>query len=260
MCRLLGYAATRPTSLLELLGPVDLARFAAMSDQHADGWGMAWPADDGPLIEKSLHRARDDDRFHRLAATPLADIGLVHLRWATPGLPIELNNSHPFRHDRYTMAHNGAIFPQDRLDELLPEPWASKLTGTTDSERYFLHVVMCLESDGDDVVRALAQTIARIEREFQPSSLNAVILTPDRLAAVSSYDRDSIPRSEMLALGYAGPPEDLDGYFDLHYRRGEDAVVVASSGVSGTDWQVLPNRHVLVVDRHTLNVVVEPIR
>jgi predicted glutamine amidotransferase len=250
----------RPTSLLELLGPDDLAKFAAMSDQHADGWGMGWFADDGPQIAKSLRRARDDDRFHQLAATPLADIGLVHLRWATPGLPIDLNNSHPFRHDRYTMAHNGAIFPQDRLDELLPEPWASKLTGTTDSERYFLHVVMCLESDGGDIVQALTQTIARIERDFQASSLNAVILTPDRLAALSIYDPASIPRSEMLALGYAGPPEDLDGYFDLYYHRSRNAVIVASSGVSRAHWQALPNRHVLIVDRHTLNVVVEPIR
>ena len=244
---------------MELLDPVGLAKFAAMSDQHADGWGMGWYTDDGPLIEKSPRRARDDGRFLRLAATPLADIGLVHLRWATPGLPVELNNSHPFRHDGYAMAHNGAIYPQDRLDELLPEPWASKLTGTTDSERFFLHVVMCIESNGGDVVQALAQTVARIERDFRASSLNAVILTPDRLAAVSSYDPDSIPRSEILALGYGGPPEDLDGYFDLNYRRSGNAVVVASSGWSQDDWNVLPNGHVLLVDRHTLEVVVDQI-
>ena len=64
----------------------------------------------------------------------------------------------------------------------------------------------------------------------------------------------------MLAKGYAGPPEDLDGYFDLSYRSDGEVVVVASSGWPHADWQVLPNGHALLVDRHTLETAVEPIR
>ena len=67
-------------------------------------------------------------------------MGLVHLRWATPGLPVEPRNTHPFRRGDVAMAHNGAIHPQDRLGELLPPAWERQLAGTTDSERYFLHV------------------------------------------------------------------------------------------------------------------------
>ena len=53
----------------------------------------------------------------------LGDLGLVHLRWATPGLGIGHPNSHPFRFGPYTFAHNGAIHPQDRLGEMLPAEW-----------------------------------------------------------------------------------------------------------------------------------------
>ena len=65
----------------------------------------------------------------------------MHLRWATPGLPVIDVNTHPFRYGDYTFAHNGAIHPQDRLGEMLPAEWERRLAGTTDSERYFLHMM-----------------------------------------------------------------------------------------------------------------------
>jgi hypothetical protein len=56
--------------------------------------------------------------------------------------------------------------------------------------------------------------------------------------------------------GYKGAPE---RYFDLAYRVTEDAVVVASSGWPQDDWTFVPNRHVLVVDRRTLRIRIEPL-
>ncbi len=49
-----------------------------------------------------------------------AAVALVHLRGATPGLTFEVENCHPFVHDRAAFAQNGALYPQDRLHQLLP--------------------------------------------------------------------------------------------------------------------------------------------
>jgi predicted glutamine amidotransferase len=252
MCRLLGYCARDgATSLGELLGEGGLSDFTELSGHHRDGWGMAWYEGRQPPVEKSPLRAADDRRYGRLAHRRLSDLGLVHLRRASPGLPIGQSNSHPFRLAAFTMAHNGSIHPQSRLGELLPPPWAKRLAGSTDSERYFLYVMSRLEGCGGDMLTALADTAADLDQLFFVSSLNAVFLAPDALYAVCWYDPGSIPGGAVAQQGYQGPPE---RYFDLGYRETPGSVIVASSGWRQPGWTCLANRHVLVVDRATLVV------
>jgi len=141
MCRLLGYCSRGSSSVAGLLTEEGLRAFTELSAFHGDGWGMAWYNSDGPQVQKSARRALEEPDYARLAARPLGDLGLVHLRWATPGLGIGYDNSHPFRYGRYTFAHNGAVHPQDRLGEMLPAAWERRLAGATDSERYLLHIM-----------------------------------------------------------------------------------------------------------------------
>src|SRR5205085_7852443 len=115
MCRLLGYCARREVSVASLLTEDGLAGFTALSAFHSDGWGMGWYNSTGPHITKSARRAGDEPDYAGLAHSALGDTGLVHLRWATPGLHVGYENSHPFRYGPYAFAHNGAIHPQDRL-------------------------------------------------------------------------------------------------------------------------------------------------
>ena len=42
MCRLLGYVAARPTSVIDLLGQDAFDTFTSLAAVHGDGWGMAW--------------------------------------------------------------------------------------------------------------------------------------------------------------------------------------------------------------------------
>ena len=44
---------------------------------------------------------------------------LVHLRWATNGLAVQPQNSHPFVADGLAMAHNGSLKPMGRLEDLV---------------------------------------------------------------------------------------------------------------------------------------------
>jgi predicted glutamine amidotransferase len=257
MCRLLGYCAAGSASLAEIMGEPGLRAFTGLSSFHGDGWGMAWYDDRQLNVEKSPRRAMDEPAYDELAHRRLGDLGLVHLRWATPGLPVEERNTHPFRRGGVAMAHNGAIHPQDRLGELLPPAWERQLAGTTDSERYFLHVMAGLEAHDGDMIAALDDTAARVDRLFQANSLNAVFLTPDALYAVCCYNPDRIPHAALAARAYEGPTA---CYFEVSYLETDGAVIVASSGWAQDGWTTLPNRHVLVVDRATLQAKVVPLR
>jgi predicted glutamine amidotransferase len=258
MCRLLGYCSSREASVEDVIGADGLREFTGLCALHGDGWGMAWYERAEPVVRKSPIRADSEPQYDKLARRPLSDLGLVHLRWATPGLGVNEPNSHPFRYGQYVFAHNGAIHPQNRLPEMLPAQWERQLAGTTDSERYFLLIMSRLASHGGDVVAAIADAAAGIDTRFEPNSLNAVLLSPDALYAISWYHRDRVPEAKLRAAGYNQPAE-IGAYFDLAYRATDSDVAVASSGWPQPGWTPLENRHVLVTDRRTLRTRVLPL-
>lgn len=235
MCRLLGFVADPPTTLAGLLGP-DLPAFTALSAKHGDGWGVATATDGGVDVHKAADAARTSPAFAALAEQSVADLGLVHLRWATLGLATALDNTHPFSDGQVAFAHNGSISPPEALDGLVAPDLLAARRGDTDSERYFLALLTRLRA-GEPVVSALSATVADVARVAH-SSLNAMLVTPDALYAVCSYDPVAEQREE-------------DGrYYRLHHRTRDGAVVVASSGW-GSGWQELANDSVLVVQRGT---------
>lgn len=240
MCRLLGWATRAPTTLPELLG-TDLADFAALSSRHGDGWGVARSTRRGVAVRKRPDAARTSARFAR-AAGRRSDLGLAHLRWATLGLGIDQDNTHPFTDGRVAFAHNGSITPPAALDVLLTDRSQRRRRGTTDSERYFLAVAQLLRG-GAAPEEALRTTADRIAATAEFTSLNCLLLTPDSLYALCRYDP-------------AGRWEDDDpDYYRLRYRVRPDAVVVGSSGW-GSDWRELANGDLLVVGRRTLATTV----
>jgi predicted glutamine amidotransferase len=258
MCRLLGYCTRADASLAELMGEQSLREFTQMSEFHGDGWGVAWYGRQQPgqvHLQKSPLRAVDSSAYDELVHRRLGDLGVVHLRWATPGLPVEPRNTHPFRRGNAVMAHNGAIHPQELLGEMLPPAWERQLTGTTDSERYFLHVMSGVEA-GEDMITAIEATVGHIDRMFSPNSLNAVLLTPDALYAISYYWPERIPHAALAARGLECG---TDQYFELAHLETEAGIVVASSGWSQPGWTPQPNRTVLVIDRKTLRTTVTPL-
>ena len=241
MCRLLGWATRVPTTLTDLLGDGDLADFTALSAKHADGWGVARSTRRGVRVRKRPDAARTSARFAREAGRR-SDLGLAHLRWATLGLGIGQENTHPFTDGRVAFAHNGSIKPPAALDSLLTDRSQRRRKGTTDSERYFLAVTQLLRDGAapEDALRGCADEIAATA-EF--TSLNCLLVTPEKLYALCRYDP-------------AGRWEDDDpDYYRLRYRVSPDAVVVASSGW-GRDWQELANGDLLVVRRRTLETTV----
>lgn len=241
------------------MGADGFAEFTGLAALHSDGWGKGWYEGSEPRLRKAPESAEYAPEYAKLAYEMLGDLGLVHLRWATPGLEISDRNTHPFRHGPYLMAHNGAIHPQHRLPEILPDPWHEHRTGTTDSEFYFLAIMSRLEENGGDLPAAIAGTTAHIEEQFAPASLNAILLTPERLYAINWHDSAKVAEADLRKRGWVGGPEDVLAYLDLRYRVTPEAVVVASTGWPQDGWHLLPNRSLLVVDRGTLNREIRPL-
>jgi predicted glutamine amidotransferase len=240
MCRLLAYASKSPITLTDLFGEDELAEFVELSKTHCDGWGLAYAEEQGVGTIRVPEPAHSSPEFVGVSQEHRSDLAIVHVRWATDDLAINLLNTHPFTDGRLAFAHNGAIRPAQALDALIAPDMRGELSGTTDSERYFLAVAdRARRMDAADALAEATTEIASSGIDF--TSLNAMLVTDTELIAVNRYR----PGSERERG--EGPD-----YYRLKYRVTPDAVVVTSSGW-GSGWQTLGNGEMLVVQRGTLD-------
>jgi predicted glutamine amidotransferase len=239
MCRLLGYLSIEPLSLRNAVG-TDFNEFLNLAARHGDGWGLA-QLDRGaarPRVRRMPESALDSSELGTLADSVESDGATFHLRWATPGLTIRTQNTHPFVADKYIFMHNGAISPA--IDTLVPSGLRPRLQGDTDSEKYFFVALECIDRDGP--LSGMIEAVRKISGACGYTSLNALLLTPDELIIVSQY------RPECIAAGEPGE------YYEIRYRVGEGRFVVASTGWPQEGWTSLPNHSVSRIERTTLAI------
>ena len=245
MCRLLAYVTRQPRGLADVLGK-GLPAFAALSAHHRDGWGFAWyRSDDGRLeVAKAPEQAQDSPAFAETAARIRTNMLIGHLRWATPGMDLFAENTHPFARGSLAFAHNGSLSPLDAVEELIAPAERASLEGTTDSERYFLALLTTIERTGD-AERAVRELIAALHQRVHSTCLNALVLTPQALYVVCDWAADA----PMVRQGA--------NYYRIYYHTSADGVLVGSSGwQQAGDWTELENGHALVVERGTLRTYV----
>ena len=244
MCRLLGFVSAEPVPLTELLGERELTEFTELSAKHGDGWGFAWATADGVEIAKAPDAARDSELFARLAHERRADLGLLHLRWATLGLGVMAENTHPFSDGTLAFAHNGSVRPPESIDRFVPSEFAELQQGSTDSERYFLATLAAFRTG--DPETALERAAALIADVCTFSSLNAMTVTATELQALCLFD--------PIAEAREAEPH----YYRMGYRVTDDSVVVSSSGW-GDGWTYLSNGEILTVNRATRDVSIRAV-
>jgi hypothetical protein len=130
--------------------------------------------------------------------------------------------------------------------------------GTTDSERYFLAIAARIEG-GASVHDAVAAVVGDIFERFEPTSLNAMLLTSDAIYVVSAHDPSRAPVRGAASASML-ESEELDTvFYDLHRRARAHSLVVASSGFRqpGDDaWEPLQNMTLLRIERGTLATTV----
>ncbi len=217
---------------------------------------------DGPRAATSAQSAALDPAYADLMERRLSCAGMVHLRWATGGLPVRPENTHPFFADDYAFAHNGHIFPIEELEDLLTPSTKSQLIGDTDSERYFRFVRQTIDEIGDEDA-GVTEALATLIRKFPACSLNALLLGPERMYAIHINSRADSPLRalrEMFDDEDDIPPRHTTEYFAMDYRVRDDSVQIVSSGLDQPGWTAMPADTAVRVDLSTRVVTtLEPI-
>src|SRR5690606_1590781 len=174
MCRLFGFRSVIPSQVHSSLVAAENA-LGVQSNQHPDGWGVAYYVDGAPHLTRSPMTAVSDALFHRVSGVVASETVLAHVRQATQGTNNVLN-CHPFQYGRWVGAHNGDIpnLSEKRaelLNEIAPRLRRFVL-GDTDSELVFFQFLSRLSEYGPlgrtpaitDVVAALRDTILRVRQ------------------------------------------------------------------------------------------------
>ncbi|GAC1611326.1 MAG: class II glutamine amidotransferase [Mycobacteriales bacterium] len=235
-------------SLRNALGADGVEHLRRLSHQHADGWGMAWWAGSELRVQTSHLPAYSSAAYATATNRIRSSAAMVHLRWATPGLPVAPENTHPFVTDDWAFGHNGAVRPADGLFDLMDAAGRARLRGTTDSERLLQVLLARVAVHG--LADGLRKTVADVCNELTPSSLNSLLLGGEYLTALCSHGGPDLGE----ALVVEGPPEDQPGYFDLRWHRRDDVVVVSSEPLGGGDWQPVPNGTAVRIRRADMGV------
>lgn len=187
------------------------------------------------LVNGHIDRRRAEGKLVNLAARldeePLpGTTGIGHTRWATHGVPNEIN-AHPHATHRCAVVHNGIIENfQELRDEL--EAAGHVLASQTDTE-VVAHLITKYLDGGDAPAAAVEKTLARLTGAF---ALGIVFAgEPDLLIAAR--------KGSPLAIGYG------DGEMYL----GSDALALAPltgriTYLEEGDWAVMTRAGVVIHD------------
>ncbi len=162
MCRLFGFRSVIPSQVHRSLLNAENA-LSVQSNEHPDGWGVAFYIDGAPHVTRSPLTAVGDALFHRLSGVVSSQTVLAHVRRATQGAKTVFN-CHPFQYGRWVFAHNGDVASFESARDALLAEVAPRLRrfilGETDSEVLFFIFLTRLDA---------------LEPLGRPASLNAAL-------------------------------------------------------------------------------------
>ncbi|MFM8839535.1 MAG: class II glutamine amidotransferase [bacterium] len=275
MCRFVAYLGS-PVLADDLLYKPRYSLISAQSvnagemsaQVNGDGFGIGWYApnlDAEPCVFRSIKPAWSDQNLRNLARKIHAPAMFAHIRAASPGMPVEEYNSHPFTCGRLMFMHNGVIggFKEIRRTLLrrLNDSAYDAISGSTDSEHLFGLILHHLEDPHREI--GCEQLISAFEKALidlsdilqeasitQHSYINACLTDGQNLIAVRYTTNHSVQPASMYYM-----------YGKEYHCRGEScmmepgtgkpqAIVIASEPFTSkrSEWMKVERNSMLSVD------------
>lgn len=275
MCRFLAYIGP-PVLAEDLLYKPKFSLVIAQSMQaeemsvsvNGDGFGIGWYSpelDNEPCVFRSIKPAWSDQNLRNLSRKVFSPNIFAHIRAASPGLPVEEFNSHPFSCGKLMFMHNGFVgdFKKIRRPLLrnLNNVAYDAILGSTDSEHLFGLFLNHIEDpfgnvSSEDMVRAMNGML---------SDLNDLLL--ENSVSRHSYLNICVTNgTSLVAIRYTTNPSvqpaSLYYMFGKEYHcRGELCVMEPSSSLPSacivasepftlrrSDWVKVPRNSMIIID------------
>ena len=173
MCRIFGFRSVIKSQVHKSLISADNA-LELQSNEHRDGWGVAYWVAGAPHIIKSETQAISDHIFRRVSGVVSSETVVAHIRRATAG-DNHILNTHPFQYGRWVFCHNGNIKDFEKYRETLIQKINPELRryilGDTDSEVMFYLLLSKLTTyidlserlcSVDTLIRAIKDTLKEL--------------------------------------------------------------------------------------------------
>lgn len=258
MCRLFGFRSAIPAAVHPAL-VTEKNSLVIQSKEHRDGWGIAaYGVEPSPEVAHGVGPAHSDPDFHRVSSLVSSHTVVAHVRLASVGA-VELRNSHPFLHGRWSFVHNGTLtnFEKHRqeLESLILPELRVNIQGTTDSERCFHLFLTRLAARAplegtvrlEEVASALAETMELVSMITdtsggERSAMNFLVTNGVVMVATRRNRTLFLSNGRRSALCQAAAP--------LRHGAQLDQLVIASEALCGnhTAWSEVSEDEVVGVD------------
>ncbi|AGC46144.1 class II glutamine amidotransferase domain-containing protein [Myxococcus stipitatus DSM 14675] len=256
MCRLFGFRSSVPSAVHHSL-VTQKNSLLIQSREHKDGWGIAaYSAAPMPLVAHGVAPAHSDPDFQRVSNGVSAHTVVAHIRLASVGA-VELRNSHPFNHGRWTFVHNGTVRDFSRhhasIEALICPTLRAGIQGTTDSERCFYLFLTRLAARHpigqpvpvEGVARALAETMSLV------SAITDTTETPQRSAMnflVTDGEVMVASRRNRTLFVSLGDAFSATGTLPTSGTKLEQLIVSSEALCGGPHWTPVAEEDVIGVD------------
>jgi len=182
---------------------------------NGDGFGVGWynpEAGPEPALLTSEKPLWHDVNLPRISGKIFSETIFMHVRAASPGLPVHQANSHPFQWGNELFMHNGIISEFRKgfmraIREQITDPFYENLQGTTDSEHVFgLYLSIRQENPAFSMPEAMTELFNRLNRlalKFGTDLVLNLAVTDGRAVCITRYT--NIEKTASLYFSDSGP-------------------------------------------------------
>ena len=213
---------------------------------NADGFGFGWHDPDGrAAVYRNALPIWSDVNLNDLADSLYSERWLAMVRSATAGFATGVDNTQPFRHDRYLYLHNGYIknFNQtmrQKISNELSDEIVASLRGLNDSEYLFALLRQFIADHPQEkligIIKNLVQWLTTHIADNE-ALLNMIISDSQSLYALRHAINDQAP--------------------SLYFLSETDALWIASEKLDNRSaWETFPEKKLMVVNpKHAIRWV-----